>query len=962
MTKKVPALLGLLALLAVYTVYLASSDTPRLISPQGCRMSWMSPSYLLQPALNTSWTPLAGRYSLWLYREVGWEPNQAMGVPVLFIPGNAGSSHQVRSIASSAARQYFSEPFVVSSEFTGRKVKSLDFYAVEFNEDLSAFHGPTLDSEIAYTSAAITYILSHYPPNTQIIIMGHSMGGIVGTALLPSEHISALVTMSTPHTLPPARFDSRVGEIYERNRKLLKDDETPILSICGGATDMMIPSESCILPESPREVDVYRRTVFTSALEGAWTGVGHREMAWCHQVRWRIARAALELGGARSSRERTHVLDRWLRDGHLLPPGGVVDAVDAKLGLKEGEYEILPEDIHLVLKHPRGKRTYLLPITSSESGDEPTTFVLYVSQGSISGVAPHHALNLHASVQLCTESANHPVCTPLAPTTLKLLPSPVPGEPFPVPDEGSDESEGVVLFEGQMPRGREGWVGVSIEAGGDGGGWVVGGFDQEHKVVNEISLSGLIFGVARIAVPKSDNGGLRMRIAVPQLPANALLVYRLIPQSAEISSCADPLLPPLLLHSSHSSEIHYYPLSSKMPIALHTHSSAPYMPPLNGAPSHGLNLVIYSSGASCHDANELFLTIDWWATAGRIGTRYPTTLLSWGIGIVSLLLFHSWGSEDHQLSVSESLRAFVKTTMLKLMGISALTAILPLGPDYHLGNGGEIGVMSGLLAGLLVVVATGMVCVTWWVLVALLWPLKFSAKIFAPTRRPDDGGLRRSAVISMVAVLLLIFLFVPWQVAFLGCWLIQLFNCAASSRGNPYPGSTPTIASTPTESIALREQTHDGDKSDEDELPTDHPSSASLRPGNAPPHISKFIFAKSHHQNTHILLLMMWLLPLTAPVLAVWVRTLQTAGYTTPFNGDHNVLKIAPVLLLVDYKSRGRLIETKPTTRISPRWGFVVVAGVAFLVGGRNAYLVYDVANLQITLLLLGQVAAWWFN
>lgn len=39
-------------------------------------MSWMSPSYLLQSEFNTSWTPLASRYSLWLYREVGWEPSQ----------------------------------------------------------------------------------------------------------------------------------------------------------------------------------------------------------------------------------------------------------------------------------------------------------------------------------------------------------------------------------------------------------------------------------------------------------------------------------------------------------------------------------------------------------------------------------------------------------------------------------------------------------------------------------------------------------------------------------------------------------------------------------------------------------------------------------------------------------------------------------------------------------------------
>ena len=51
------------------------------------------------------------------------------GAPVLFIPGNAGSSRQVRSIASSAARQYFTEPFTPNAELVARGVKPLDFFA-----------------------------------------------------------------------------------------------------------------------------------------------------------------------------------------------------------------------------------------------------------------------------------------------------------------------------------------------------------------------------------------------------------------------------------------------------------------------------------------------------------------------------------------------------------------------------------------------------------------------------------------------------------------------------------------------------------------------------------------------------------------------------------------------------------------------------------------------------------------
>lgn len=54
------------------------------------------------------------------------------------------------------------------------------------------------------------------------------------------------------------------------------------------------------------------------------------------------------------------------------------------------------------------------------------------------------------------------------------------------------------------------------------------------------------------------------------------------------------------------------------------------------------------------------------------------------------------------------------------------------------------------------------------------------------------------------------------------------------------------------------------------------------------------------HANEYLLLLMTWLLPLAAPVLAVWVRTLATAGLTTPFDGDHNVAYVAPFVVLVE--------------------------------------------------------------
>ena len=70
------ALVALFSISLVGLLYRATSDSATTLSPQGCRMSYMSPSYFIQSRFDTSWTPLAKRYSLLLYREVGWEDDQ----------------------------------------------------------------------------------------------------------------------------------------------------------------------------------------------------------------------------------------------------------------------------------------------------------------------------------------------------------------------------------------------------------------------------------------------------------------------------------------------------------------------------------------------------------------------------------------------------------------------------------------------------------------------------------------------------------------------------------------------------------------------------------------------------------------------------------------------------------------------------------------------------------------------
>lgn len=77
---------------------------------QRCRMSRMWPSYIPHDVPSPS--GLSAKYRLFLYREAtpgrAQSEDEARGRPALFIPGNAGSFGQVRSVASSAHHLFHS--------------------------------------------------------------------------------------------------------------------------------------------------------------------------------------------------------------------------------------------------------------------------------------------------------------------------------------------------------------------------------------------------------------------------------------------------------------------------------------------------------------------------------------------------------------------------------------------------------------------------------------------------------------------------------------------------------------------------------------------------------------------------------------------------------------------------------------------------------------------------------------
>ena len=126
--------------------------------------------------------------------------------------------------------------------------------------------------------------------------------------------IDIIMTMSTPHALPPVTLSRDMDTIYDALAAQVYNSSAPLLfSICGGTADTQIASDACVIPPSSITRDD-GFTIFTTGMPGAWTGVEHQTMVWCHQVRWRAARSLLGMTAMENRQDKLAVAAEWLLD------------------------------------------------------------------------------------------------------------------------------------------------------------------------------------------------------------------------------------------------------------------------------------------------------------------------------------------------------------------------------------------------------------------------------------------------------------------------------------------------------------------------------------------------------------------------------------------------------------------------------------------------------------------------
>uniref|UniRef100_A0A1B0AEI1 GPI inositol-deacylase n=1 Tax=Glossina pallidipes TaxID=7398 RepID=A0A1B0AEI1_GLOPL len=245
-------------------------------------------------------------YGLYYYYEGSVQQNikylKLRGAPVLFVPGNAGSFKQVRSLASVALQK------ALDNE---RNIQ-LNYFAIDFKEQLSGFYGGYLEDQKMFLKLCIQVVSNIYEKNKSVIIIGHSMGGKVAQAVLEQRgdftKINSIIFISSPLDIPVINLDYEIQKFYVNNEKFLSinrerylaHNETNtcvdlyqnvsyfrsesslmenilMISIGGGNRDLMVQESLTMSKYS----DIH---AMTSSIPKVWLSCDHLSSVWCLQL------------------------------------------------------------------------------------------------------------------------------------------------------------------------------------------------------------------------------------------------------------------------------------------------------------------------------------------------------------------------------------------------------------------------------------------------------------------------------------------------------------------------------------------------------------------------------------------------------------------------------------------------------------------------------------------------------
>ncbi|KAI0132351.1 GPI inositol-deacylase-like protein [Xylariales sp. AK1849] len=969
-------------------VAILNSSATRQLDPKGCRMSYMSPRYVHMSDFDTEHTRFASKYSLYLYREAGvCEDTMVKGIPVLFIPGNAGSYKQVRPIAAEAAR-HFHDVLQHDPAVSNAGVNNLDFFTVDFNEDFTAFHGQTILDQAEYLNEVIRYILSLYldprtsgrrdldsPDPASVIILGHSMGGIVARTMLimpnyQSNSINTILTMSAPHARPPVSFDSQIVKIYDDingfwrrsySQKWASNNplwHVTLVSIAGGGLDTVVPSDYASVESIAPETHGF--SVFTSTIPTVWTSMDHAAILWCDQFRKVIARALYDIvdsGRASQTKpraERMRVFKKWLLTGmediaekslpQTEPQILLTLEDDSNAVLRQGERLVLRQlgqsgkvQANLIPVPPHGpmdrKRFTLLTDTKldhpGENGKLEVLFcTVFPSQPGSSNIL--FSLNMDLSGD--SAGSTRLACKNAAPDLI-ILPASTPNTKLPFFKDGEQPISPFSYLQYDLEDiADHQFVAVVDKATSQTPGWVVAEFSEEkqYALTSYVSLRRLLTLGLQVQLPTKRPMVTELRI--PSIESS-LLAYNL--EIGEQSCSNNELFAPLVRQFlSEPYESKFFVNARDVTVSLH--GKSPYVPPPMKAKrsQDGLSFQFWTD-PTCDSGLSLRLAVDPLGSLGKLVIRYRTVFAAFPLLVVTLVLrkqFRVYDSTGVFIPFMESLDSCLRQSLpllllsLTLFGLSMghsdtpnSTGLWPwknatASTDYAQNDllVGTTDPFFGFLVPMIGLVCVG-VCTIMHYMAMLLTSIL--CVIYSWATRPSwiyHDEKRR--VLSPM--------FVPSSprrriiTTSILLFLVSTFI--------PYQFAY-VVACLVQLSTAVR----------------------ALRFAREVPSLGNSNFYNYVHS---VLLLMIWVLPINLPTLVVWVRNLAVQWFT-PFSSHHNVLSILPFILLVETLTTGKMVP-RVTSQLRQLTSILLfaIAIYAAIYGVSHAYMLHYLVNI---------VAAW---
>ncbi|EMR10828.1 hypothetical protein PNEG_00974 [Pneumocystis murina B123] len=677
-----------------------------------CVIPAMYPSYIRLSGFDKKYIKHGRKYGLYLYKErKTLNVHDFEGIPVLFIPGNAGSYKQVRSLASEAAYQFSVSK--LDPSLAEHDSKNLDFFSVDFNNDYTAFHGQTLLDQVEYSNEAVKYILSLYQEaqkrrnNTygyipkSVIVIGHSMGGIVIRAMVMmpnylSGSINTIITLSTPHLLPPILSDRKMKSIYDSVNKFWlqsyfhKNESNPLhavslISITGGNLDTMVSSDYCdvssLIPKS------HGFTVFSSSIPMVWTGMDHQAILWCDQLRKVIVKSLFEIIDFKSINQTKPLSSRIdiFKKYYLSPTENSAKKQFLQAPLINPfsggniRYTVFSLKKIYILKSFRtisskSTHVYFLPIFPNNIFNF-TTLSLLTDQKTISRNGEQQidiflCKNDPSSIK---DSNIHKKSMKIDLKTLKCKYSEENIVYLPSKNGLSNSYNHFFTYLEYSNNQFNDYQFISIinKSNNTRNGFLVAEFSNKNviRVQPEITTTKFLWNRFRIVL--DANRSLVSEISIPNID-NSLFTYKLKMNSL---ACDNLIFSPIIRqYISNSYESKYFVNTTK--IDVNFHGTAPFMPPINeNNARRGLNIQFWLD-PTCNKPLNILISLDLYGTFGKLIVKFWTALIVFMYVIIFLCLrkqFRIYNNYGIFINIRNALKLFMRDTFLTL---SIMTSFL----------------------------------------------------------------------------------------------------------------------------------------------------------------------------------------------------------------------------------------------------------------------------------------------